>query len=150
MIQINFCSKQKETHRLREWTYGYQGGVCDAHVTLLYLKWVTNKDLWYSTENSAQGYVAAWMGGEFEGEWIHVCVCVAESLWCSPETITTLFVNWLYLSMGGGDVLKRAEGFFVEKQASQSENKSFIEGYSVCEACDRSWRGMLKATHQWT
>ena len=51
---------------------------------------------------------------------------------------------------GGGDVLKRAEGFFVEKQASQSENKSFIEGYSVCEACDRSWRGMLKATHQWT
>ena len=54
--------------------------MCDAHVTLLYLKWVTNKDLWYSTENSAQGYVAAWMGGECEGEWIHECVCVAESL----------------------------------------------------------------------
>jgi len=24
------------------------------------------------TENAAQCYVAAWMGGEFAGEWIHV------------------------------------------------------------------------------
>ena len=40
--------------------------------TLLYLKWITNKDLLYSTGNSAQCYVAVWMGGEFGGEWIHV------------------------------------------------------------------------------
>ena len=33
--------------------------------TLLYLKWITNKDLLYSTGNSAQCYVAAWMGREF-------------------------------------------------------------------------------------
>ena len=33
--------------------------------TLLYVKWITNKDLLYSTWNSAQCYVAAWMGGEF-------------------------------------------------------------------------------------
>ena len=31
--------------------------------TLLYLKWITNKDLLSSTGNSAQCYVAAWMGG---------------------------------------------------------------------------------------
>ena len=52
--------------------------------TLLYLKWITkttttttttknkmdnNKALLYSTGNSAQCYVAAWMGGEFGGEW---------------------------------------------------------------------------------
>ena len=42
--------------------------------TLLYLKWITNNDLLYSTGNSAQYYVAAWMGGEFGGEWIHVNV----------------------------------------------------------------------------
>ena len=36
--------------------------------TLLYLTWRTNKDLLYSTRNSAQGQVAAWMGGEFGGE----------------------------------------------------------------------------------
>ena len=31
--------------------------------TLLYLKWTTRKDLLYITWNSAQCYVAAWMGG---------------------------------------------------------------------------------------
>ena len=36
--------------------------------TLLYLKWVANKDLLYSTWNSAQCYVATWMGGEIRGE----------------------------------------------------------------------------------
>ena len=36
--------------------------------TLLYLKWITNKDLLYSTWNSAQCCVAAWMGGEFGRE----------------------------------------------------------------------------------
>ena len=46
--------------------------------TLLYLKWITNKDPLYSTWNSAQCYVAAWMGGELGGEWIHVYV------WMSP------------------------------------------------------------------
>ena len=29
--------------------------------TLLYFKWTTNKDLFYSTGNSAQCHVAAWM-----------------------------------------------------------------------------------------
>ena len=42
--------------------------------TLLYFKWITKKDLLDSTGNSAQGYVAAWMGGEFGEEWIHVYV----------------------------------------------------------------------------
>ena len=35
--------------------------------TLLYLKLIANKDLLYSTWNSAQCYVAAWIGGEFGG-----------------------------------------------------------------------------------
>ena len=56
--------------------------------TLLYLKWITNKDLLDSTGNSAQCYVAAWMGGEFGGEWIQVHV------WLSPpETIPTLLIG---------------------------------------------------------
>ena len=40
--------------------------------TLLYIKWITNKDLLYSRWSSAQCYMAAWMGGTFGGEWIHV------------------------------------------------------------------------------
>ena len=39
--------------------------------TVLYWKWTANKDLLYSSGNSAQYYVAVWMGGEFRGEWIH-------------------------------------------------------------------------------
>ena len=53
--------------------------------TLLYLKWITNKFLLCSTWN-----VAVWMGGESGGE----RVCTAESLRCSPETITTLFTGY--------------------------------------------------------
>ena len=49
--------------------------------TFLYLKQITNKDLLYSTGNSAQCYMAAWMGEEFEGKWIYVYV------WLSPIAI---------------------------------------------------------------
>jgi len=54
--------------------------------TLLYLKWITNKDLQYSTDNPAQCHVLAWMEGVCGAEWIRA----AESLRCSPETITAL------------------------------------------------------------
>ena len=49
--------------------------------TLPDLKWITNKDLLYRTWTSAQFYVAAWMGGEFGGEWIQVYV------WLSPLAV---------------------------------------------------------------
>ena len=66
MIQMNLFTKQKQTHRLREPTYGYGGGGWGEGIvreigidmyTLLHLKWITNKDLLYSTGNSAQYYV---------------------------------------------------------------------------------------------
>ena len=50
--------------------------------TLLYLKWITNKGLLYSTGNPDQYYGSAWMGGEFRGEWIHV------NVWLSPSTVS--------------------------------------------------------------
>ena len=52
--------------------------------TLLYLKWITNKDLLYSTGNSALHYVAAWIGGELGGVcmslyiYSHTCICMTE------------------------------------------------------------------------
>ena len=49
--------------------------------TQLYLTWRTSKDLLDSTGDSAQCHVAAWMGGEFWGEWIHVY------LWLSPFAV---------------------------------------------------------------
>ena len=61
MIQMNLFTKQKQTHRLRERTYGYHRGLWGEGIVrefginmyaLLYLKWIT-KDLLYSTGNSA-------------------------------------------------------------------------------------------------
>ena len=66
---------------LRERTYSCQkrrtGGGMDGEFgtdkyTLLCLKWITNNDLLHSMGNSAQYYVATWIGGELGGEWIYM------------------------------------------------------------------------------
>ena len=49
---------------------------------LLYLKWIANEDLMYSTWDSVQCYVAAWMGEGFGREWIHVCIYIY--VWLNP------------------------------------------------------------------
>ena len=59
---------------------------------MLYFKWITNKDLLYSTENSAQCYVAAWMEVCL-GENGDMCI-YAESLCSTPESITTLLIGY--------------------------------------------------------
>ena len=94
MIQSSLLMKQKQTHRLREWTEGCRGcGEWGKEVvmefgmdmyTLPYLKWVSNKFLLYSTGNS-QCYVAAWMGGMNtwigENEYMYVCGWVPLLFW---------------------------------------------------------------------
>ena len=61
--------------------------------TLLHFTWITNKDLLFSTGDSAPCYVAAWMWGGVWGRMDRVCG--AEFLCCSPEAITALFLNHL-------------------------------------------------------
>ena len=81
MIQVDLFSKKKETHRKKLMVARGEGIVTDfgkVMSTLLYLKWIINKSLFYSTWNSSQYYTPAWMRGRFEGEWIHVYV------WLSP------------------------------------------------------------------
>ena len=80
MVLMNFFAKQ--TDRLREQTYGSQGGWIVKEFgmdmyTLPCLKRVTSKDLLCSTGK----YVAAWMKREFGGEWIHIYV------WLSPFAV---------------------------------------------------------------
>ena len=91
--------------RLREQTYGYQGRwgggkdggkVCEFEIdmyTLLYFKWVTSKDLVYSTGSVAQCHVAAWMGGESGRQWIPVYV------WLSPFTVDLKLSQHCYWAM---------------------------------------------------
>ena len=95
MIQMNLQNRKRLTdleNKLMVAREGWREGIVREFgmdmYTVLYLKWIANKDLLSSTWNSAQCYVAAQMGRDFGGEWIHIRL--AECLCCSPETITTL------------------------------------------------------------
>ena len=60
---MNLLTKQKETHRLRKQTLGCQGDVAVKDLgkvmyTLLCLKWITSRNILYSTWNP-QSYVPA-------------------------------------------------------------------------------------------
>ena len=63
--------------------------------TLLYLKRITNKDLLYNTENSAQCHVAVRLGGEFEEEGLHMYVWLGSSsvLWNYHNILNQLSSN---------------------------------------------------------
>ena len=61
--------------------------------TLLYLKWITKKDRLYSTWNSAQYCLAAWMEKEVWGR-TDTCICMTECLHYSPEIITVLLIGY--------------------------------------------------------
>ena len=64
--------------RLTKWTYGCQGKGHLGSLRWSYIhaifKWITNKGLPYSTWNSDQCYVAAWVGGRFREERVHVYI----------------------------------------------------------------------------
>ena len=60
--------------------------------TLIYLKWITNKEILCSPGNSTQ---CMWQPGCRGGLGrIDTCKYIAESLSCPPETITTLLTGY--------------------------------------------------------
>ena len=72
---MNLSKKQKQTHRHREQTCGCQGegggGGMDWEFgvniyTPLYIKWINDKDLLYSTGNYIQYLVVIYNGKESE------------------------------------------------------------------------------------
>ena len=79
--------------------------------TQLYLKQITNKDLLYSTGDSAQCYAAVWVGGEARG-WIHVHV------WLSP------FALHLKLSQRCSSALLQPKKFFKKLKIKITEKIS--------------------------
>ena len=79
---MNLFTKQKQSHRYRKQTYGYQGGKraginweieIDIY-TLLYIKQIVNKNLVYSIRNSTQYSVMTYVGKESKKEWMYVYV----------------------------------------------------------------------------
>ena len=62
-----------------------------AHIyTLLCIKWITNKNLLYSTGNSTQYSVMAYTGKESLKKRVNICKRITDSLSFPPETNTTL------------------------------------------------------------
>ena len=59
----------------------------NTHI-LLYIRWITNKDLLYSTGNSTQYFVITYMGKESEK--MNIYIYTQEPVCCIPETNTTL------------------------------------------------------------
>ena len=73
MIQINISVKHKQIHRHREQTYyqgGWEGGkdweFGVSRGQLLYIEWINNKILLYSTGNYIQYPVIKHNGKEYE------------------------------------------------------------------------------------
>ena len=81
---MNLLTTEKDELMVAEGEGGGEGIVRELEMdmyTLLYSKWIINKDPLYSTWNSLQCYVATWMGGEFGEEWMHAYI------WLSPFTV---------------------------------------------------------------
>ena len=173
----NELTKQKETHRLRKLTHGCQGWVegrgggggrgegifkefGKVMYTLLYLKWITNKNLLYSTWNSAQCCVAAWMGVGL-GENGYMCMygwVPALFTWNYHNT-----VNWLYPSTKCVCCLKKQncakrlrtlgiQHFISNRRLALGTNLStldsgiyhfWVDVGSRAPACPWKWRGSL-------
>ena len=89
---MSLLTKQKETHTLRKQTYGCQGEgiVREGHVHTAIFK-MDNKELLYSTWNSTQHYLSAWMGEGFGGEWTHV----SEKAMASHSSTLAWKIPWM-------------------------------------------------------
>ena len=83
------------------------------------------QDLLYSTWNSAQCYVAAWMGGECVGEWIHVYV------WLGPFTIhlrLSQHTKWKIQKK----VYTQVPKYYLKIQSTRSDNVLNVSPSPCC------------------
>ena len=87
--QLTLVSLPGESHGQRSLVGHSPQGCKESDTT----EQLSNKNLLYGTGKCDQRYVAAWMGGGVWGR-MDTCICMAESLRCSPETITVLLINY--------------------------------------------------------
>ena len=129
----NELTKQIQTHRFQKLTYGCQkekmgGGIVREFGYMyirLYLKYITNKDLLYRTWNSAQCYMAAWMEGEFGGEWIHVYV------WLSPFAVHLNYHNAFNRDLPNPGIEPGSPALQVDSSLSEPRGKPLISYTSI-------------------
>ena len=99
-VDLKRKTKQKQTCRYRQQTYGYQrqkerGGINEefgiSRYTLLYIKEINNKDLLYNTGNCIQYLVITYNGKESEKEYMYyICIYIygTESLCLVHQKLT--------------------------------------------------------------
>ena len=100
----NALTKQKETRRFRKQTHGCQGeGIVKdfgkVMYTLLCLKWITNKNLFYGKHKELCSVLHESLDGSRVWQRMDTWICMAESLRCSSETITTLLIDYTPISI---------------------------------------------------
>ena len=88
--------------------------------TILYSKWITNKDLLYSTWNSTQSFCASLDGRGLWGR-MDTCICTAESLHGSPESTATLFIGFTHIQNKKFKVRKKITNIFLKKDHTASQ-----------------------------
>ena len=90
MIQMNLFTKQKQTHSYRKQIYGYQRGKGEGRINqefgisrckLLYIEWIKNKVLLYSTGNCTQYFVITCKGKEPEKEYLSIYISICPSIY---------------------------------------------------------------------
>ena len=95
---FKWCQDKYKCLRLRKWMYGWKGGIVrdfgKVMHTLLYLKWITNKNLLYKHMELCSVLCGSLYGSGVWGR-RDTCICVAESLPCSLETTTTLLIGYI-------------------------------------------------------
>ena len=82
LCKILYFLRCTKSHRYRKQTYGYQGderGGTNWEIgtdiyTPLFIKQITNKDLLYSTGNSTQYSIMAYMRKQSKKEWIYIYI----------------------------------------------------------------------------
>ena len=107
--------------------------------TLLYFKWINSEDQLYSTRNSAQCYVVAWLveGGGVCGR-MDTCICIPESLLCSSETVTTLLINWKIQKKNFKNIEEEKKEVYVLLLASVHRHALHSRVIQICLEWD--WR----------
>ena len=120
---MNLLAKQKESHRLRKWTHGGEGMAGDFRkvmYTLLCLEWITKRNLLLQHMELCSVFCVRLDG---RGVWgrMDTCICMAESLRCLPETITTLLIGYTPIQNALGVKKKKRISLFVK-----------ICGYNMC------------------
>ena len=61
--------------------------------TLLYLKWIANRDPLIA-QGTMRNVIGSLDGREMWGR-MNTCICMAESLSCAPDTITILLIGYM-------------------------------------------------------